>query len=84
MLTRKTSQISMMRARMSPCARIFASISSRSTAEPRSCSRILITLTSLLSCFVTCSSGLSSTLTTIVMRDSPGVSVGPTASESML
>ena len=58
MLTRKTSQISMMRARASPSARTLASISSRSTAVPGSCSRILITLTSLLSCFVTCSSGL--------------------------
>ncbi len=84
MLTRKTSAISMIRALASPFARTFASISSRSTAVPESCSRILITLISLFSCFVTCSSGLDSTFTTIVIRESPSVSVGPTASESML
>ena len=82
--TRNTSAISMMRARLSPSERTLTNISSRSTAEPGSCSRILSTFTSLFSCFVTCSSGFSSTLTTIVIRERPGVSVGPTASESML
>ena len=39
---------------------------------------------SLLSCLVTCSSGAPSTLTTIVIRETWGTSVGPTASDSML
>ena len=39
---------------------------------------------SLLSCLVTCSSGRSSTFTAIVIRETSGCSVGPTASESML
>ena len=43
-----------------------------------------MTSTSLLSCLVTCSSGSSSTLTTIVIRETSACSVGPTASESML
>ena len=45
---------------------------------------ILITLMSLCSCLVICSSGVSSALTTSVMRESFSSSVGPTASESML
>src|SRR3954471_12269581 len=53
-------------------------------AEPSSSSTIFRTLTSLLSCLVTCSSGSSSTLTTIVMREMSACSVTPTASESML
>jgi hypothetical protein len=39
----------------------------------------LITSTSLLSCLVTCSSGESSTLTTMVIRETSACSVGPTA-----
>src|SRR5215217_2882893 len=82
--TRKTDAISITRCRSSPVVFTFTSMSSRSTAEPSSCSRILMTLISLLSCLVTCSSGLLSTFTTIVIRDRPASSVGPTASESML
>ena len=74
----------MILARASPFARTLASISSRSTAVPGSCSRILITLISLFSCFVTCSRDFDSTFTTIVIRERPSASVGPTASESML
>src|SRR5581483_4848975 len=81
---RKTVAISMTRWRASPPARTLTSMSSRSTASPGSSSRILITLTSLLSCLVTCSSGLRSTRTTIVIRDRWSSPVGPTASESML
>src|SRR3712207_4608790 len=40
--------------------------------------------TSLLSCLVTCSSGELATLTRIVIRDTSGCSVGPTARLSML
>src|SRR5215475_12739107 len=43
-----------------------------------------MTLTSLLSCLVTCSSAVPSTLTRMVMREISGCSVGPTASDSML
>src|SRR6266550_7068365 len=43
-----------------------------------------MTFTSLFSCLVTCSSGRSSTFTTIVIRDTSRCSVGPTASDSML
>src|SRR5215207_5189798 len=74
----------------STCPRVCGSVltlismSSRSTAVVESSSTILRTLTSLLSCLVTCSRGSSSTLTTIVMREISVVSVGPTASESML
>ncbi len=39
---------------------------------------------SLSSCRVTCESGFTSTFTTIVMRETVGSSVGPTASDSML
>ena len=69
--TRNTSAISMIRALASPSARTLISASSRSIEPPASCSRILITLMSLLSCFVTCSRGLDSTSTTIVIRESP-------------
>src|SRR6478735_3155573 len=60
------------------------SMCSRWTDAAGSSSTILMTLMSLLSCLVTCSSGSSSTSTTTVMRDSPGTSVTPTASDSML
>src|SRR3954454_2245053 len=60
------------------------SISSRCTDCAGSSSTILMTLTSLLSCLVTCSSGRSSTFTTIVIRDTSSCSVGPTARLSIL
>src|SRR5690625_4992691 len=47
-------------------------------------STILMTLTSLLSCLVTCSRASPSASTTTVMRDSPSTSEGPTVSDSML
>src|SRR5206468_12825407 len=62
----------------------FTSSSSRCTLALGSSSTIFSTLTSLFSCFVTCSSGSPSTSTTIVMRLTDGDSVGPTASEEML
>src|SRR3954451_8196955 len=43
-----------------------------------------MTSTSLFSCLVTCSRGDSSTLTTIVIRETSSCSVGPTARDSML
>src|SRR5439155_27283885 len=64
--------------------RTLTSSSSRRTAVPASSSTILSTCTSLLSCLVTCSSGDSSTLTTMVIREISGCSVSPTDSESML
>jgi hypothetical protein len=63
---------------------IVTSISSRSTASESASSLILITGMSLLSCLVICSSGDSSTLTTIVIRDMSFCSVAPTASDWML
>src|SRR4051812_38984933 len=60
------------------------SMCSRCTDWVGSSSTILMTLMSLLSCLVTCSSGSSSTSTTTVMRESPGISVVPTARLSML
>src|SRR5690606_21414627 len=65
-------------------ARTLTSRSSRWTEPFSSSSTILITLTSLLSCLVTCSSGRASTSTTTVIREISGISVGPTASEWML
>src|SRR5690606_22290539 len=65
-------------------ARTLTSSSSRCTATSGSSSTTLSTLTSLLSCLVTCSSGRSAALTTMVIREIPRCSVSPTASESML
>src|SRR6478609_2355268 len=62
----------------------FTSSSSRWTDAASSSSTILMTLISLLSCLVTCSSGRASTSTTTVMREISSCSVGPTASEWML
>src|SRR4051794_37254594 len=62
----------------------FTSSSSRCTLAAGSSSTIFSTLTSLLSCLVTCSSGRPSTSTTMVIRLTDGDSVGPTASEEML
>src|SRR5450830_425360 len=70
--------------RLGPSARTLTMSSSRCTEESRSSSTILRTWTSLLSCFVTCSSGSSATSTTTVIREISGCSVGPTASEWML
>src|SRR5690606_15216512 len=57
---------------------------SRCTEAAGSSSTILMTLTSLFSCLVTCSSGSRSTSTTTVIREMPGTSVTPTARDSML
>src|ERR1700758_5635002 len=65
-------------------ARTLISASSRDTEVWSSCSMILITLMSLLSCLVICSSGVLSAETTIVIRDMSFCSVAPTASDSML
>ncbi len=54
--------------RASAVAFTVTSISSRSTASTGDSSTILITGISLLSCFVTCSSGAESASTTIVIR----------------
>ncbi len=70
--------------RVGRSARTLTRSSSRCTDAVDSSSTILSTLTSLLSCLVTCSSGESSALTTMVMREISGCSVSPTASESML
>src|SRR3954453_21091590 len=70
--------------RLELSARTLTSMCSRWTDATGSSSTILMTLMSLLSCFVTCSSGSASTSTTTVMRDSPGTSVTPTARDSML
>src|SRR3954453_189323 len=83
-LARKSWTVSRTWLRTVLSARTFTSSSSRCTAVDCSSSTILITLTSLLSCLVTCSSGSSSTATTIVIRDTSGFSVGPTARDSML
>src|ERR1700743_2993759 len=65
-------------------ARTLINASSRDTELWSSCSMILITLMSLLSCLVICSSGVLSAETTIVIRDMSFCSVAPTASDSML
>ena len=70
--------------RVSAVAATLTRISSRCTDASWSSSTILITSISLLSCLVTCSSGESSTLTTMVIRETSACSVGPTASDSML
>src|SRR5680860_606625 len=57
---------------VSASALTFTSSSSRVTEVAPSSSTILITSTSLFSCLVTCSSGESSTLTTIVIRETSG------------
>src|SRR5690606_29766116 len=70
--------------RMDRSARTLTSSSSRCTDSAGSSSTIFKTLTSLLSCLVTCSSGESATFTTIVIREISLCSVSPTANESML
>ncbi len=81
---RKISDSSSTWNRSSGLVCTLISASSRSTDDDSSNSVTLMTDTSLFSCFVTCSSGLAVTSTTIVMRDMPARSVVPTASEWML
>src|SRR5215469_15389298 len=83
-LARKSATVSSTRDRLSASARTLTSRSSRWTDTDGSSSTIFRTLISLLSCLVTCSSGWSAQLTTIVIREISSCSVGPTASESML
>src|SRR5688572_7628904 len=83
-LARKSWTASSTAPRLWASAFTLTSINSRVIEEEPSSSTILITSISLLSCLVTCSSGDSSTLTTIVIRETSGCSVGPTARESML
>ncbi len=81
---RKSCTVSRTCERIGRSARTFTSSSSRWTLAVESSSTILSTWMSLLSCLVTCSRGESSALTTMVIRDTSGCSVSPTASESML
>src|SRR5215471_4100672 len=83
-LARNRFTVSRTRDLLSASALTFTRISSRCTVAPGSSSTIFSTLISLFSCLVTCSSGCSSQLTTIVMREISSCSVGPTARESML
>src|SRR3954447_23692272 len=83
-LARNSCTVSRTCERVSRSAFTLTRSSSRCTDAVGSSSTIFRTLTSLLSCFVTCSSGRSSTSTTIVMRLTVGCSVGPTASDEML
>src|SRR4051794_1910248 len=83
-LPRKMSANCITWPRVSPSAEILNSASSRATASSGSRSRILLTFTSLCSCLVTWSIGWSAPSRVIVMRDSVGSSVGPTASVVML
>src|SRR6202142_4421709 len=83
-LARNRFTVSSTRDLLSASALTLIRISSRCTVAPGSSSTIFSTLISLFSCLVTCSSGCSSQLTTIVIRESSSCSVGPTASESML
>src|SRR5919202_6376555 len=81
---RNSSTVSSTWLRCARSARTLTSSNSRWTDWPGSSSTIFSTFTSLLSCLVTCSRGEDSALTTIVMRETSGFSVSPTASESML
>src|SRR5690606_35226685 len=83
-LARNSWAVSSTWDRLLGSALTLTSSSSRRTDASGSISTILMTLTSLLSCLVTCSRGWRSQLTTIVMRDSPSYSVGPTVRELML
>src|SRR5690606_21883036 len=83
-LARNSWTVSNTWLRTDASARTLTSSSSRCTEASGSSSTILITLTSLLSCLVTCSSGWSPTDTTMVIREMSGCSVGPTARDSML
>ncbi|COW92855.1 Uncharacterised protein [Mycobacterium tuberculosis] len=70
--------------RLPASAWTLMSANSRDTECSSSCSTILMTLISLLSCLVICSSGVSSAETTMVIRDLSLHSVAPTANDSML
>src|SRR5690348_4878431 len=83
-LARNSCTVSSTCERTGRSARTLMSSSSRCTEAFCSSSTIFSTLTSLLSCLVTCSSGEASALTTMVIRETSGFSVSPTASESML
>src|SRR6478752_524982 len=83
-LARNISTIETICGRVVPSDRNLSSNSSRCTAWVGDSSTILSTLISLFNCLVTCSSGSPSTATTIVIRETSGFSVGPTASEWML
>src|SRR6478609_3008573 len=83
-LARNRFTASMTWLRVVASVRTLIKASSRDTALSSSCSTILITLMSLLSCLVICSSGESSTLTTMVIRDMSFCSVAPTASDWIL
>src|SRR5664279_4428386 len=84
MCARNISTIETICGRDVESERNLISSSSRCTAAADASSTILSTLISLLSCLVTCSRGSPSTATTMVIRDTSGFSVGPTASEWML
>jgi hypothetical protein len=77
-----TSWMTSLRVRAS--ADTFISASSRDTMFSGSRSRILMTLMSLSSCLVICSTGKRLASTVMVMRERSPTSVGLTASESML
>src|SRR5215467_6460129 len=83
-LARNSATVSSTRDLLSASARTLTRSSSRWTDTDGSSSTIFRTLISLLSCLVTCSSGWSAQLTTIVIREISSCSVGPTARESML
>src|SRR3954454_15280978 len=83
-LARNSCAVSRTCERVCRSALTLTSSNSRCTDADGSSSTILMTLISLLSCFVTCSSGRSSTSTTTVIRETSACSVGPTASEWML
>src|SRR5947209_9975407 len=70
--------------RVPASARTLIIANSRDTELSSFCSMILMTLISLLSCLVICSSGVLSAETTMVIRDMSFCSVAPTASDSML
>ena len=74
----------MISARLLPSAETLNSAISRAIVSSGSRSRILITLTSLWSCFVTWSIGCEAPSSVIVTRETDSSSVGPTASVSML
>ena len=83
-LARNTCTRSRIAARFSGGADTLSSISSRSTAGMRVRSLTSNTLISLLSCLLICSRVRSSPSTTMVRRETPACSAGPTARLSML
>src|SRR5690625_3209583 len=81
---RKSSTTCSTAVRETSSAFTLTSNSSRCTEFSGASSTILITLTNLFSCLVTCSRALDSTSTTTVIREISSCSVGPTAREWML